>query len=103
MHFLNFSCSSHCAILLKALKCYGGGCSVCGRHALRSRLSELGYDINDKELDDLFWRFKDVAELKKNITDDDLIALVSDVVFQPQVVWKLGDVQVCIDIKAIFE
>ncbi|XP_028103679.1 2-isopropylmalate synthase 1, chloroplastic-like [Camellia sinensis] len=27
-------------------------------------------------------------------TDDDLIALVSDVVFQPQVVWKLGDVQV---------
>ncbi|CAL5359536.1 unnamed protein product [Camellia sinensis] len=29
-----------------------------------------------------------------NITDDDLKALVSDVAFQPQVVWKLGDVQV---------
>ncbi|KAG5530918.1 hypothetical protein RHGRI_025760 [Rhododendron griersonianum] len=65
-----------------------------GRHALRSRLLELGYDIDSKDLDDLFWRFKAVAEKKKNITDDDVMALVSDVVFQPQVVWKLGDVQV---------
>ncbi|KAE9455485.1 hypothetical protein C3L33_12609, partial [Rhododendron williamsianum] len=65
-----------------------------GRHALRSQLLELGYDIDSKDLDDLFWRFKAVAEKKKSITDDDLIALVSDVVFQPQVVWKLGDLQV---------
>ncbi|XP_059655020.1 2-isopropylmalate synthase A-like [Cornus florida] len=65
-----------------------------GRHALKARLLELGYDIDGKELDDLFWRFKAVAEKKKSITDDDIIALVSDVVFQPQVVWKLGDVQV---------
>ncbi|KAL7177013.1 hypothetical protein ACSBR2_030363 [Camellia fascicularis] len=65
-----------------------------GRHALKTRLSELGYDIDGKELDGLFWRFKAVAEKKKNITDDDLKALDSDVVFQPRVVWKLGDVQV---------
>ncbi|KAA8527261.1 hypothetical protein F0562_034642 [Nyssa sinensis] len=65
-----------------------------GRHALRAQLLELGYEIDGKELDDLFWRFKAVAEKKKIITDDDIIALVSDVVFQPQVVWKLGDVQV---------
>ncbi|KAF5950286.1 hypothetical protein HYC85_012279 [Camellia sinensis] len=65
-----------------------------GRHALKSRLSELGYNVDGKEFDDLFWRFKAVAETKKITTDDDLIALVSDVVFQPQVVWKLGDVQV---------
>ncbi|KAL1808029.1 hypothetical protein DCAR_0727428 [Daucus carota subsp. sativus] len=65
-----------------------------GRHAFRSKLLELGYDIDGKEFDDLFWNFKSVAEKKKNITDDDLIALVSDEVFQPQVVWKLGDVQV---------
>ncbi|XP_047307873.1 2-isopropylmalate synthase A-like [Impatiens glandulifera] len=65
-----------------------------GRHAFKSRLSELGYDIDGKELDDLFWRFKDVAEKKKVITDEDLMALVSDVVYQTEVVWKLGDVQV---------
>lgn len=65
-----------------------------GRNAFRSKLLELGYDIDGKEFDDLFWNFKSVAEKKKSITDDDLIALVSDEVFQPQVVWKLGDVQV---------
>ncbi|KAG8375940.1 hypothetical protein BUALT_Bualt09G0011200 [Buddleja alternifolia] len=65
-----------------------------GRHALKAKMLELGYDIDGKELDDLFARFKAVAGNKKNVTDDDLIALVSDEVFQPQVVWKLEDVQV---------
>ncbi|KAK6122888.1 hypothetical protein DH2020_043354 [Rehmannia glutinosa] len=36
------------------------------------------------------------AKMLETITDDDLIALVSDEVFQSQVVWKLGDVQACI-------
>lgn len=65
-----------------------------GRHALKAKLEELGYDIDGKELEDLFWRFKSVAEKKKNVTDDDLLALVADEVFQPQVIWKLGDAQV---------
>ncbi|KAJ0811206.1 putative 2-isopropylmalate synthase [Helianthus annuus] len=46
---------------------------------------QLGYDIDGRELNDVFWRFKSVAEMKKVITDDDLIALVSDEVFQPTV------------------
>ncbi|XP_057959342.1 2-isopropylmalate synthase A-like isoform X2 [Malania oleifera] len=65
-----------------------------GRHALKTRLLELGYDIDGKELDGIFWRFKTVAENKKHITDVDLIALISDEIFQPQVVWSLGDIQV---------
>ncbi|XP_042029369.1 2-isopropylmalate synthase A-like [Salvia splendens] len=65
-----------------------------GRHALKAKMLELGYDIDGKELDDLFSRFKAVAGNKKNISDDDLVALVSDEVFQPQTVWKLEDVQV---------
>nr|UPT51121.1 isopropylmalate synthase 2 [Pogostemon cablin] len=65
-----------------------------GRHALKAKMLELGYDIDGKELDDLFARFKAVAGNKKIITDDDLVALVSDEVFQPCVVWKLEDVQV---------
>ncbi|KAG6436673.1 hypothetical protein SASPL_101575 [Salvia splendens] len=63
-----------------------------GRHALKAKMLELGYDIDGKELDDLFSRFKAVAGNKKNISDDDLVALVSDEVFQPQTVWKLEDV-----------
>ncbi|XP_009602443.1 2-isopropylmalate synthase B [Nicotiana tabacum] len=65
-----------------------------GRHALQAKMLELGYDIEGKELEDLFWRFKSVAEKKKKITDDDLIALMSDEVFQPQFVWQLENVQV---------
>ncbi|KAF3669982.1 2-isopropylmalate synthase A [Capsicum annuum] len=65
-----------------------------GRHALKSKMLELGYDIDGKELEDFFWRFKSVAEKKKKVTDDDLIALMSDEVLQPQVVWWLGDVQI---------
>ncbi|XP_071741660.1 2-isopropylmalate synthase A-like [Rutidosis leptorrhynchoides] len=49
-----------------------------GRHALKIKLLELGYDYDGKELNDLFWRFKSIAETKKVITDDDLMTLVSN-------------------------
>ncbi|KAK5839531.1 2-isopropylmalate synthase 2, chloroplastic-like [Gossypium arboreum] len=65
-----------------------------GRHALSDRLKELGYELDDVQLGNIFWRFKEVAEQKKRVTDADLVALVSDEVFQPDVVWKLLDLQV---------
>lgn len=65
-----------------------------GRHALKSKLEEFGYEINGKALDDIFRRFKEVAEKKKRVTDDDIEALIMDEVYQPQVVWSLGDLQV---------
>ncbi|GLT34825.1 hypothetical protein SLA2020_093180 [Shorea laevis] len=65
-----------------------------GRHALKDRLKELGYELDDSQLGDVFWSFKAVAEQKKRVTDADLIALVSDAVFQPAVVWELVDLQV---------
>ncbi|KAK6255337.1 hypothetical protein SCA6_016642 [Theobroma cacao] len=65
-----------------------------GRHALSDRLKELGYELDQEQLGNIFWRFKAVAEQKKRVTDADLIALVSDEVFQPDVVWKLHDLQV---------
>ncbi|XP_065848185.1 2-isopropylmalate synthase 2, chloroplastic-like [Euphorbia lathyris] len=49
-----------------------------GRHALKVRLHELGYMLNDEQLGTIFWRFKAIAEKNKRIVDDDLIALVSE-------------------------
>jgi 2-isopropylmalate synthase len=49
-----------------------------GRHAFRERLAELGYDLGDAELDKAFVRFKALADKKKEITDQDLEAIVSD-------------------------
>ncbi len=47
-----------------------------GRAALRAKLAELGYDMGDNELKDVFVRFKDLADRKKEVYDDDLIALI---------------------------
>ncbi len=49
-----------------------------GRAALRSKLKDLGYDLGDNQLKDVFVRFKTLADRKKEVYDDDLLALVSD-------------------------
>jgi 2-isopropylmalate synthase len=51
-----------------------------GRHALKDRLAQLGYDLNDAQLADAFKRFKDLADRKRQIFDEDLVALVDDAV-----------------------
>jgi len=49
-----------------------------GRAALRSKLKDLGYDLADNQLNDVFVRFKALADRKKEVFDDDLIALMRD-------------------------
>lgn len=48
-----------------------------GRHALRVRLEELGHPTEGDALDQVFARFKALADRKKHVTDADLLALVS--------------------------
>ncbi|URE22627.1 2-isopropylmalate synthase [Musa troglodytarum] len=61
--------------------------------AHESGIHQFGYDIGGKELDDVFKRFKEVAEKKKRISDEDLEALMSDEIFQPPVIWSLAELQ----------
>jgi len=49
-----------------------------GRAALRAKLNELGYDLGQNQLNDVFVRFKALADRKKEVYDDDLLALVAD-------------------------
>jgi 2-isopropylmalate synthase len=49
-----------------------------GRNAFRSKLTELGYELGDNALNDAFDRFKDLADRKKDIFDEDIMALVDD-------------------------
>jgi len=49
-----------------------------GRAALKARLRDLGHELSDNELKDVFYRFKTLADRKKEVYDDDLIALVRD-------------------------
>jgi 2-isopropylmalate synthase len=65
-----------------------------GRHAFANRLTELGYPVSGDGLDKAFARFKKLADKKKHITDADLLALVSDELYQPKEFWKLDAIQV---------
>jgi len=49
-----------------------------GRHAFRKKLNELGFDLGDNAVQDVFVRFKDLADKKKEVYDEDIIALVDD-------------------------
>jgi 2-isopropylmalate synthase len=49
-----------------------------GRHAFRAKLKDLGYELGENHLEDAFTRFKDLADKKKQVFDEDIIALVGD-------------------------
>jgi len=49
-----------------------------GRAALRAKLKDLGFELGDNQLKDVFVRFKALADRKKEIYDDDLVALMRD-------------------------
>jgi 2-isopropylmalate synthase len=49
-----------------------------GRHAFREKLKALGYDLGQNALNEAFQRFKDLADKKKHVFDDDIVALVDD-------------------------
>lgn len=48
-----------------------------GRHAFEQKLNELGFKLGDNALNDAFARFKDLADRKKEVYDEDIIAIVS--------------------------
>ena len=47
-----------------------------GRHALREKLRDLGYVLNEEDLNVVFARFKDLADRKKTVFDEDLASIV---------------------------
>ena len=49
-----------------------------GRHALKERLLELGYDLTDEEFNDFYRAFKELADKKKKIADKDIESLVAE-------------------------
>ncbi len=65
-----------------------------GRHALGVRLQELGYHLDRDKLNEVFLRFKELADKKKSVTDADIEALVADELYQPVEIWELLGVQV---------
>ncbi len=60
-----------------------------GRHGLKNRLSELGYALQPAELDVIYQRFLEIADRKKEVYDEDLLALMSAETGETAETWKL--------------
>jgi 2-isopropylmalate synthase len=60
-----------------------------GRAALASRLKELGFPLAGGELDRAFKAFKDLADRKKEVYDEDLMAIVTDEATHGEALYEL--------------
>ena len=52
-----------------------------GRHALRQKISEMGYDLPEQEFEAVYNQFLSVADKKKQVYDEDVAVIVQDVIF----------------------
>ncbi|NCC80726.1 MAG: 2-isopropylmalate synthase [Clostridia bacterium] len=59
-----------------------------GRNGFKAKLMELGYEIEGDRLNDLFARFKDLCDKKKEIRDEDLIALVDEEILKEDEIYE---------------
>jgi 2-isopropylmalate synthase len=71
-----------------------------GRHAFADRLKELGVDFSQVEMGDAFNRFKTLADKKKHIYDEDLLALVAETGARAADRYELVDLEVTSSISA---
>ena len=60
-----------------------------GRHAIKEHIKRMGYNLTDEEIDKVFARFKELADIKKEIFDEDIEAIISDDVFRKPDKYKL--------------
>jgi len=60
-----------------------------GRHAFRNKLEELGYQYSDSEINELFTKFKALADKKKEVYDEDLEMLVASELFTIEQKYKM--------------
>jgi 2-isopropylmalate synthase len=65
-----------------------------GRHALSKRLGDLGFKLDKKHIDEVFAKFKELADKKKEVFDEDLIAIVEEKIKPQKQVVKLINVRV---------
>lgn len=65
-----------------------------GRAAFKDRLREIGYDLSEEMLAESFRKFKELADKKKEILDEDIISLVDDSITNPKSRYQIIDLNV---------
>jgi 2-isopropylmalate synthase len=64
-----------------------------GRHAFREKLIDMGYNVNDDQVNEAFAKFKVLADRKKNVIDEDIRALIEEKLVQTPEVFVLDTIQ----------
>lgn len=65
-----------------------------GRNAFKAHLRQMGYDLSDPQVDQVFARFKELSDKKKAVGDADIEALIEDELYHPEETYRLEQVQV---------
>ncbi len=65
-----------------------------GRHAFRERIKALGYELSEAHMNQAFQRFKEVADKKKQVFDEDLEAIIADEILRIPDLYKLVNLNV---------
>ena len=60
-----------------------------GRHAFRDKLAQMGYELSKEELDPLFQKFKELADKRKEILEEDIEAFVAEEILRVPDTYKL--------------
>lgn len=72
-----------------------------GRHAFREKLIDLGYELDDEALNEAFAKFKDLADKKKQVSDEDIRALLEEKLVDTPEVYRLEKLQVAYDNRSV--
>ena len=65
-----------------------------GRHALRDELKKRGYELSDEDVNKIFSRFKELADKKKSLYDEDLETIVAEIILRAPDKYKLINMNV---------
>jgi 2-isopropylmalate synthase len=72
-----------------------------GRHGVRHRLEELGHTVSVEELEQIYQRFLVVADKKREVFDDDLIAILHDEIRDQPEIYRLEEFQITTGTKSM--
>ncbi|MCL5270878.1 MAG: 2-isopropylmalate synthase [bacterium] len=66
-----------------------------GRNALRQRLESLGFaSLSSEDMERAYTRFKQLCDVKKEVFDEDLLAIVEDEILQSTATYRLVDMEI---------
>ncbi|SEC53725.1 2-isopropylmalate synthase [Paenibacillus sp. GP183] len=65
-----------------------------GRHAFREKLIDLGYMLSDEQVNEAFAKFKDLADRKKQVADEDIRVIIEEKLIETPQMYVLGAIQV---------